>query len=97
MGRGRRQRRRRVAALGGAAIVAKKHHDKKEAAQQEQAPAEDAQPADTGTDEAAPAPQAGAMTPETLDELKELGELHEQHVLTDEEFESQNAKLLGSA
>jgi hypothetical protein len=30
-----------------------------------------------------------------MDELKRLGELHEQNVLTDEEFEREKAKLLG--
>ena len=31
-----------------------------------------------------------------MEQLKELGELHDQNVLTDEEFESEKAKLLGS-
>jgi putative oligomerization/nucleic acid binding protein len=98
MGRDRRQRRRRVAALGGAAVAAKKHHDAKQEAAQPEEPAatENVQPADAGNDGPTQAPAEGGMTPETLDELKQLGELHEQHVLTDEEFESQKAKLLGS-
>jgi Short C-terminal domain len=96
MGRDRRQRRRRVAALGGAAVAAKKHHDSKEADRQEEsAAAENVQSVDAGNDQPGQDPAAGGMTPETLDELKQLGELHEQHVLTDEEFESQKAKLLG--
>ncbi|MBS1869151.1 MAG: SHOCT domain-containing protein [Actinobacteria bacterium] len=88
MGQDRRQRRRRAAALGGAAVAAKKHHDAKEAEQQA---------ASAGYDEPTQDRAAGSMTPETLDELKQLGELHEQHVLTDEEFESEKAKLLGPA
>ena len=32
-----------------------------------------------------------------IEELKHLGELHEQNVLTDEEFEREKAKLLGSS
>ena len=32
-----------------------------------------------------------------MERLKQLGELHEQKVLTDEEFEREKAKLLGAA
>jgi Short C-terminal domain len=91
MGRDRRQRRRRVAALGGAALAAKKHHDANEAQQQEQMAA--AQPA--APVEPAPSPAPRGLTPEVVDELKQLGELHEQNVLTDEEFAAEKAKLLG--
>ena len=88
MGRDRRQRRRRAAALGGAAIAAKKHRDNKLAAEQE---ASAPQPAPTD-----PAPAAsGGVTAETTERLKELGQLHEQGVLTDEEFASEKAKVLG--
>jgi hypothetical protein len=48
---------------------------------------ETAQPAP----EAAPAPAAGAST---IDQLKELGELKSQGILTEEEFAAQKAKLL---
>jgi Short C-terminal domain len=47
--------------------------------------------AETGGPEAAP-PQAA---PDPIDQLRELGELHQQGVLTDEEFAAQKAKLLG--
>lgn len=44
----------------------------------------------------APAPQAQAPPAEDpIAQLKELGELHESGVLTDEEFAAQKAKLLG--
>lgn len=43
---------------------------------------------------AAPAPAAG---PDTLTQLKELGELKSQGVLTDAEFEAQKAKILASS
>jgi hypothetical protein len=42
---------------------------------------------------AAPAPAAAA--PSTIDQLKELGELKSQGILTEEEFAAQKAKLLG--
>ena len=88
MGRDRRQRRRRAAALGGAAVAAKKHRDNKLAAEQQDG-APEAEPTD-------PAPAAsGGVTADTTERLKELGQLHEQGVLTDEEFASQKAKVLG--
>ena len=40
---------------------------------------------------------AGGLTPEVMEQLKQLGELHEQNVLSDEEFEREKAKLLGPA
>ena len=45
---------------------------------------------------AGPPAAAGALTPEGMERLKQLGELHEQEVLTDEEFEREKAKLLGA-
>lgn len=45
--------------------------------------------------EPAPAPAAPSQA-STLDQLKELGELKQQGILTDEEFEAQKAKILGS-
>ena len=48
------------------------------------------------TREAPPAaPQPAAAAPDPIAQLKELGALHEQGVLTDEEFAAQKAKLLG--
>lgn len=66
---------------GTASAVARRTTNKQqEAAAQQQAAA-------------APAP---APTPEDpYEKLKELGALHEQGVLTDEEFAAQKAKLLG--
>jgi hypothetical protein len=43
---------------------------------------------------AQPAPAAPA-SPDPIEQLKQLGELHAQGVLTDEEFAAQKAKLLG--
>jgi hypothetical protein len=44
-----------------------------------------------GSARAAPQPEKSA-----LDQLKELGELKQQGVLTDEEFAAQKAKILGA-
>jgi Short C-terminal domain len=43
---------------------------------------------------AAPAPATGESS--VIDQLKELGELKAQGILTEEEFAAQKAKLLGS-
>ncbi|MFL5883460.1 MAG: SHOCT domain-containing protein [Thermoleophilaceae bacterium] len=44
---------------------------------------------------APPSPaSAGGISPSTLDQLEQLGKLHEQGVLTDDEFAQQKAKLL---
>jgi len=46
----------------------------------------------------APAPTApqGGGEQSTIDQLKELGQLKEQGILTEEEFAAQKAKLLGT-
>jgi hypothetical protein len=42
----------------------------------------------------APAPAPVEAGPDPIEQLKELGKLHEQGVLTDEEFAVQKAKIL---
>ncbi len=90
LGRDRRQRRRRAAALGGAAwpprstMTPSKHSRKT----RPRPPKAGQQPEPAA---------AGGLTPEVMEQLKQLGELHEQNVLSDEEFEREKAKLLGSA
>jgi|GEM_PF-3267184 len=87
--RDKRQRRRRVAAVGAAGVAVKRHHDAKVAGEQE-ANAEAAGQTQTA------AVSAGGLSEDSMTRLKELGELHEQSVLSDEEFEQEKAKLLGS-
>ena len=43
-----------------------------------------------------PPPPAAASGPDTLEQLKELGELKAAGVLTQEEFDAQKAKILGA-
>jgi hypothetical protein len=43
----------------------------------------------------APPPPAAAPAPDPIEQLKQLGSLHEQGILTDEEFSAQKAKILG--
>jgi hypothetical protein len=83
----------RTAVVAGTATVVaggvRRHQDAK--AQQAQA---GAQP----QAEMAPAPAEGAPVPgsqQAIDQLKEMAQLHEQGILTDEEFAAQKAKLLG--
>jgi hypothetical protein len=45
---------------------------------------------------AAPAPAAAPAGESVIDQLKELGELKAQGILTEEEFAAQKAKLLAS-
>ena len=63
--------------------------------QEEAAAAQQAAPAEPSP--AAQPAAAGGLTHEAMEELKQLGELHDQNVLTDQEFEREKAKLLGSA
>ena len=51
---------------------------------------------DQGAAPAQAPPQAAAPAADPIAQLKELGELHESGVLTDEEFAAQKAKILGS-
>ena len=44
--------------------------------------------------QAAPAPSTG-LSPDDINQLKQLGQLHESGVLTDAEFEAAKAKILG--
>jgi Short C-terminal domain len=88
----------RAAVVGGAIGTA--HHAGKlsaeNAALREQQPQPGyAPPPQAPPPQAAPAPSEG-ISPAALEQLKELGQLHEQKVLTDEEFEQQKRKLLGS-
>jgi hypothetical protein len=46
--------------------------------------------------EAPPAQPQGGGEQSVIDQLKQLGELKQQGILTDEEFAAQKAKLLGS-
>jgi hypothetical protein len=43
----------------------------------------------------APAAQPAGISDSTINQLKELGQLHDSGVLTDDEFQAQKQKLLG--
>lgn len=89
---------RTAAVVGGGAALY--HAGKKGQANADHEAAQDAAIEQTAYQEQAapppaPAPAAGGMSPGAIDELKQLGQLHEQGVLTDEEFAAQKAKILG--
>jgi hypothetical protein len=73
----------RAAAIGGGAYVAGK---RRQEAQQRELDAQG---------QAQTAPASGAVSSDAMERLKQLGELHEQGVLSDEEFAEQKARLLG--
>jgi hypothetical protein len=68
-------------------------------AEREQAYAQQTAQAAPPPPAAAPAPAAPAAAPagnDMIQQLKDLGELHAQGILTDDEFAAQKAKILGS-
>ena len=77
----------RAAMVGGAGYYAGKKI--------QQGREEDAGQDEVETQQAA-APSAGGMSNDMIDQLGKLGQLHEQGILTDDEFEGQKQKLLQS-
>ena len=90
----------RAATVAGAGAVAY-HAGKKVQGGRDQNAAQDEQISDIQQTQAAPAapaaptPAAGGLSQEAIDKIKELGQLHDQGVLSDAEFEAQKSKLLG--
>ena len=84
----------RTAVIAGTATAVSNRVSKRQgerwAAQEQQQYAQEAPPPPP---QAAPAPAGGSST---IEQLKELGQLHAQGILTDEEFAAQKAKVLGS-
>lgn len=96
-----RRRRRpvlRAATMAGGAAVAY-HAGKSHQAGVDQNAAQDAEIDQLAYQQQAappPAPAAGGMSQDKINELQQLGQLHESGVLTDEEFAAQKAKILNS-
>jgi Short C-terminal domain len=87
----------RAAAVGGGAYAMGKHRANQQAEQQQEAYYEGQQSAMAQAPPAPPAapPQPRGITAEDTARLQELGKLHEQGILTDEEFSAQKAAILG--
>jgi Short C-terminal domain len=85
----------RTAVIAGTATSVSNRVSKRQgerwAAQEEQAAVQ----AQAAPAQMAPAPPQGSGS-STIDQLKELGELKAQGILTEEEFAAQKAKILGS-
>lgn len=86
----------RTAVIAGTATSVSNRVSKRQgerwAAQEQQQYAQEAPPQQAAEAPPAPAGGGGSM----IDQLKELGELKAQGILTEEEFAAQKAKLLGS-
>jgi hypothetical protein len=81
----------RAAAVGGGAYAYGKHRERTQQDQAGQAYAEGQQAASP----APVAPTSSGLTSDDTARLAELGKLHDQGVLTDEEFSQEKAKILG--
>ena len=82
----------RTAAVAGTATAVSNRVSRRQA---ERWGAQDAQQAYQQQPPPAPPQAAVAAQPDPIEQLKELGKLREQGILTDEEFAAQKAKLLG--
>jgi len=83
----------RAAAVGGGAYIAGKSVARRSAEQGQQEDEQNERIGDLEQQQAPPAPDQPA--PAMLDQLNQLTALHEQGALTDDEFSSAKAKLLG--
>jgi hypothetical protein len=81
--------------VAGGGYLAGKHHAQAEAEQQQW---QQQQPQQQWQDppQSQPPPQSGGISPDDVSRLQELGKLHEQGILTDEEFAQQKAAILGT-
>jgi hypothetical protein len=85
----------RAAAVGGGAYMAGKRRANMEAEQQDQAYMQGQQSMTSAPAAPAAAAPSGISADDTT-RLKQLGELHAQGILTDEEFAQQKARILGT-
>lgn len=91
----------RTAAVAGTATAVSNRVSRRQAerwsAQGEATPVESRYAAQQPEQQAAaPPPQAAPSQASTIDQLKDLGELKQQGILTEEEFAAQKAKILGT-
>lgn len=89
----------RAAAVGGGAYLAGKRRAQRQADQQYQDAAQDQRISDLEQQQATvPAPRDSGeqAVPSMADQLNQLADLHQQGVLSDDEFAAAKAKLLGT-
>ena len=80
----------RAAVVGGGAYMAGKHMANAQADQQDQDASQQQQA------QQAPVPAPRAAGPSMADQLNQLADLHNQGLLSEDEFAAAKAKLLGS-
>jgi Short C-terminal domain len=86
----------RVAVVAGTATAVSNRVSRRQARRWGADPNAQPEPEPTYAD-APPEPAAvAAPTPDPFERLKQLGELHEQGILTDDEFASEKAKVLAA-
>jgi hypothetical protein len=83
----------RAAAVGGGAYMAGKHRERAQAEDQAQAYQSGQQSATAAAPAQAPSP---GLTTDDAARLQEIAKLHEQGILTDEEFAQQKSIILGA-
>jgi putative oligomerization/nucleic acid binding protein len=84
----------RTAVVAGTATAVSNRVSRRQANRWQQQGYYDQQEPEPQYEQAAPPPPA-EPAPDPIAQLKQLGELHEQGILTDEEFAAQKAKILG--
>jgi hypothetical protein len=84
----------RTAVVAGTATTVSNRVSRRQANKWGEEEAAQAPPAEAAPAPAAAAPAAPEPGPSMLDQLKQLGELKTQGVLTEDEFNAQKAKLL---
>jgi hypothetical protein len=84
----------RTAVVAGTATAVSNRVSRRQANRWQQQGYYDQQPEEPQYEQAPPPPPA-APAPDPIEQLKQLGELKQQGILTDEEFAAQKAKILG--
>jgi Short C-terminal domain len=86
----------RAAAVGGGAYALGKHNVRAQEEAENQAYYAGQQSVTAAAPPAPAAPASGGVSSADVSRLQELGKLHEQGILTDEEFARQKALILGA-
>ncbi|HJZ26260.1 MAG TPA: SHOCT domain-containing protein [Streptosporangiaceae bacterium] len=90
----------RAAVVGGGAYVAGRSMGRRAEQQQQAESEQDQRISDLEQQQAPPAPQeqapAAAATSPMIDQLNQLAALHQQGILSDDEFTAAKAKLFGT-
>jgi hypothetical protein len=86
----------RAAVVGGGAYMAGKNRAQRQAEQEYQAAGQDQRISDLEQQQQQPAAVPPQPAPSMADQLSQLADLHNQGVLSDDEFAAAKTKLLGA-